>query len=119
MAARNALETLWQRQPAPGYVCPGTEAERGRNWRRWFEDAVEKAQTIIFGSHDLRNTFENRLVMKGVDLRSVEELLGHKTIAMTVRYSHLAPTRLQEAVERLTEKPTETATDTERSKANA
>ena len=46
--------------------------------------------------------------------RSVQELLGHKTIAMTVRYSHLAPTHLHEAVERLTAKPT----DTEHSEGN-
>jgi hypothetical protein len=46
----------------------------------------------------------------------VQELLGHKTIAMTVRYSHLAPRHLQEAVERLTAKPTDTTTDTRRSR---
>ncbi len=53
--------------------------------------------------------------MAAVDLRTVQELMGHKTISMTVRYSHLAPTHLQEAVERLTAKPTDTATDTGRS----
>jgi hypothetical protein len=56
--------------------------------------------------------------MAGVDLRTVQELLGHKTIAMTVRYSHLAPTHLREAVEHLTAKPTGTTTDTERSEEN-
>jgi len=50
--------------------------------------------------------------MAGVDLRTVQELLGHKTIAMTVRYSHLAPTHLREAVERLVASPTDTTTDT-------
>jgi hypothetical protein len=57
--------------------------------------------------------------MAGVDLRSVQELLGHKTIGMTVRYSHLAPTHLQEAVERLTAKPTDTTTDTGRSEGHS
>lgn len=56
--------------------------------------------------------------MAGVDLRTVQELLGHKTIAMTVRYSHLAPTHLREAVERLTAKSTDTTTDTGRSEGN-
>ncbi len=50
--------------------------------------------------------------MAGVDLRTVQELMGHKTIGMTVRYSHLAPTHLQEAVERLTAGSTSTATST-------
>lgn len=117
-AARAALETLWLRRTAPGYVCAGTEAERGRDWRRWFEEAIKKAEIANFRWHDLRHTFASRLVMAGVDLRSVQELLGHKTIAMTVRYSHLAPTHLQEAVERLTAKSTDTTTDTEQSEEN-
>ena len=39
--------------------------------------------------------------MAGVDLRTVAELLGHKKIQMTMRYSHLAPQRKQDAVNRL------------------
>ena len=39
--------------------------------------------------------------MAGVDLRTVQALLGHKTIQMTMRYSHLAPDHLKGAVERL------------------
>ena len=53
--------------------------------------------------------------MAGVDIRTVQELMGHKTIAMTVRYSHLAPKHTLAAVERLdapTEAPTDTTTDT-------
>jgi hypothetical protein len=53
--------------------------------------------------------------MAGVDIGSVQELLGHKTIAMTVRYSHWAPKHTLAAVERLdmrTESPTDTTTDT-------
>src|SRR5260370_41679017 len=68
-----------------------------------------------FGRHCLRHTFASRLVMAGVDIRTVQELLGHKTIGMTVRYSHLAPKHTLAAVERLdapTESPTDTTTDT-------
>ena len=46
--------------------------------------------------------FASRLVMAGVDLRTVQELMGHKSIEMTVRYSHLAPKHTLAAVERLT-----------------
>jgi Phage integrase family len=53
--------------------------------------------------------------MAGVDLRTVQELLGHKTIGMTVRYAHLAPKHTLAAVEQLdssTEGSTDTTTDT-------
>ena len=49
--------------------------------------------------------------MAGVDLRTVQELLGHKVIAMTVRYAHLAPKHTLAAVERL-DAPTEGSSDT-------
>src|ERR1700746_2758625 len=44
----------------------------------------------------------SRLVMAGVDLRTVQELMGHKSIEMTVRYSHLTPKHTLAAVQRLT-----------------
>jgi hypothetical protein len=46
------------------------------------------AKAANFSWRCLRHTFGSRLVMAGVDIRTVQELLGHKTIGMTVRYSH-------------------------------
>jgi hypothetical protein len=39
--------------------------------------------------------------MKGVDIRTVAQLMGHATIQMTMRYAHLAPEHTQDAVDRL------------------
>jgi hypothetical protein len=39
--------------------------------------------------------------MAGVDLNTVQELMGHKTIAMTARYARLAPTHKLQALETL------------------
>jgi len=69
--------------------------------RYWFDKAIPEAGVADFHWHDLRHTFASRLVMAGVDLRTVQELMGHKTVSMTVRYSHLAPEHLSGAVERL------------------
>jgi site-specific recombinase XerD len=109
-AALGALEALRQRNAGSEFVCGGATEPR-----RWFEPAVRDAGLSGFSWHCLRHTFASRLVMAGVDIRTVQELLGHKTIAMTVRYSHLAPKHTLAAVERLdapSESPTDTTTDT-------
>ena len=51
--------------------------------------------------HVFRHTFISRLVMAGVDLRTVQELAGHKDISMTTRYAHLSPDHKLDAVDRL------------------
>jgi len=58
-----------------------------------------KADIQDFRFHDLRHDFASRLVMAGIDLYRVKDLLGHSTIQMTEKYSHLAPAALAEAVE--------------------
>jgi site-specific recombinase XerD len=108
--AIKALEILRKQYPASELVCGGAKEPR-----RWFEPVLADAKILNFSWHCLRHTFASRLVMVGVDIRTVQELLGHKTIGMTVRYSHLAPKHTLAAVERLdalTEAPTDTTTDT-------
>jgi integrase len=96
-------ETLQQlpRRLGSNRVFPG-QAGRARVSIRWrFQRALRDAGIEGLVWHDLRHTFASFLVMAGVNLTSVKELLGHKTIAMTLRYAHLAPDFQREAINRL------------------
>ena len=105
-AALAALRML-ERKRVGNYVflrASGHGAERGERIvspREWFPDAVTEAGLEGFHYHDLRHSFASRLVMQGVDIRTVAELMGHKTIQMTMRYAHLAPEHKLQAVRKL------------------
>ena len=97
-----AFQELYHRTSGEGPIFVSTRGgERLLGPRHWFEDAVRDAKIKNFTWHDLRHTFASRLVMTGVDLRTVAELMGHKRIQMTMRYAHLAPAHKLAAVEKL------------------
>lgn len=73
--------------------------------KRSFASACTSAGINDLHFHDLRHTFASWLVMKGVDLRTVMELLGHKSLKMVLRYAHLAPDHKSKAVHVLDKKP--------------
>jgi len=95
------LEALHAIRPHNGRVFLSKYGRELNNPRAWFELALEEAKVKNFRWHDLRHTFISRLVMKDVNLRTVQELAGHKTISMTTRYAHLAPEHNQAAIEKL------------------
>jgi len=51
--------------------------------------------------HDLRHSFASQAVASGVPLNVVQAWLGHSTVAMTMRYSHLAPNASSEWIKTL------------------
>lgn len=101
-AVRETLIAV-RKHPESAYIFAGKDGEPF-NFRKSFETAIGKSGILSFRFHDLRHTFASHLVMAGVDLNTVRELLGHKSIAMTQRYSHLSPDHKARAVEILAAK---------------
>lgn len=85
------------------YVFTDEKGRRFKEVTKSFYSACKKAgiRGIVF--HSLRHTFASQLVMAGVDLMTVKELLGHKSLTMTLRYSHLAPSHKVKALNILQE----------------
>jgi integrase len=82
-----------------------------RDASKFFPAAVKRAQAVLRVNgmdatgldgvtwHSCRHTFASRLVMAGVDLRTVQELGGWRTLALVTRYAHMQPNHLRAAVE--------------------
>ena len=99
-----AFTTLRQWQPdsrSTTWVFAGNDGERMQAVKASWSGVLRKAEIVDFRWHDLRHHFASRLVMKGVDLNTVRELLGHSDLTMTLRYAHLSPEHKADAVARL------------------
>ncbi len=90
-------------EPKDGFVFRSRSGGRFKSVRKGFISAVKRAGIKDFTFHDLRHTFASWLAMKGVPLNTIGILLGHRTLTMTRRYSHLAPDYLTKVVELLTQ----------------
>jgi site-specific recombinase XerD len=110
---RSVLLDLGAARRRPDDATELVFAEQPRESKVFFPKAVERAQEALKAAgkepcrlddyvwHSNRHTFASRLVMAGVDLLTVKELGGWRTLAMVQRYAHLAPGHLHAAVERL------------------
>jgi len=69
--------------------------------RRSFQTALKRVGIKDFRFHDLRHTSASHLLMRGASLKTVQEHLGHTTITMTQRYSHLSKGFSKQEIQRL------------------
>ncbi len=81
------------------YVFSKANGMSYKDIRNGFTTAMNACGIENFRFHDLRHTFASHLVMGGIDLNTVRELLGHKSLTMTLRYAHLSPEHKRKAVE--------------------
>lgn len=83
------------------YIFLGLEGKPLKDIKRSFHTALKRAGIKDFRWHDLRHTSASHLLMRGASMKAVKEHLGHTTIAMTERYSHLSKDFQREEVNRL------------------
>jgi integrase len=102
------IETLasWREQNLPvndnALVFPSpVSGEMLNNVKKSWSTVLKDAGIENFRWHDMRHDFASQLVMKGVNLNTVRELLGHSDMKMTMRYAHLAPSVKRQALELL------------------
>lgn len=93
---RQAVYAIFAAMPEPrvGPVWPD------RSIRTAFENAVEAAGLKDFTFHGCRHHFASWFMMRGGQLESLREILGHKDIKMTLRYAHLSPGHLRTEIEK-------------------
>lgn len=93
----DALESLEKRQGFVFTMKNGKPLTAMYTWRGLRQVCRQLGMRVVRW-HALRHTFASHLVTKGVPIRTVQILMGHSTVQMTERYSHLAPSALHEAV---------------------
>lgn len=83
------------------YVFTNKDGDPLSDIKHSFNHALRKAEIQNATLHTLRHTCASQMVMAGVDLTSVKELLGHKSLTMTMRYSHLSQVHKKRSVDTL------------------
>ncbi len=96
-------EMLLKRKKSTGFVFLDADGEHFNQHRlgRMLASACKKAGLRHIGWHTLRHTFASHLMMRGAPMPAVQQLMGHSTIDMTMRYTHLAPSTMRTAIDLL------------------
>jgi integrase len=102
-----AVDALVEQQKmAPHKPTDPVFPEAGDYCRYWFEPAMVEAKVAGYTWHCNRHTFCSWLAIAGRSIKEIQELAGHKTIAMAARYAHLAPETTVAASESIVTSPT-------------
>ena len=69
--------------------------------KKSFHTVLKKAGITDFRFHDFRHTAAARILEKGADIRTVQEILGHSSVSVTERYTHTNANKKRSAIELL------------------
>lgn len=87
----NIIRDLYnKREIGAIYVFPSSDGTKPFDIKRSWENALKRAGITDFRFHDLRHTTASYLAMQGKSLGEIADVLGHKTLQMVKRYSHLS-----------------------------
>jgi integrase len=95
----------WEKEcPASqeGLVFPTATGHMRQKDRDYgFKDALTGAECHAVGFHDLRHSMASHFMMAGGNILTLQKLLGHSSVAVTMKYAHLAPDFMREEIGRL------------------
>jgi integrase len=96
---------FWQTHRNPVWLFPSREADRPLRIasvdRMCARARVRAGLKRRFNTHVLRHTFATELLEAGVDLFSIQKILGHRSLSTTANYTHVRRSHLQEACKSL------------------
>lgn len=99
--ALDLVKVIYEKAP-PGQVYLFTSSQdmtRSNDFRRAWRTAIKRAQIEDFKFHDLRHTAASFLALHGAGLHQIAEILGHSSLQVTRRYTHLLETHTAKVVE--------------------
>jgi integrase len=90
--------------PIDGTIMQHINRKQGRLFKASYKTLQRRIKNVSFElpkgqlSHVFRHTFASHFMMNGGNIITLQRILGHGNLNMTMRYSHLAPEHLEEAI---------------------